>query len=306
MKKFFIYFSGVLYSVKECLLTWKMPKRYPIIAFILSFFILFSPIQFDLLATPTSVLINQVPNIQYVLKDVAIDLNNKNIDAKIENNKIVCSEKYEAIINGYKVLIGVTLEEYPEVEKNNPKDSDNLIVFGEETFYARFVERTDLGIETNTMTLTGDYSKSNSFTFNTIYQVKDNEDSVYNVVGSFLKTIYLSNSVYYTVIWLFIIEMFNLLFMLLGAFVLLFANNKGNRDYKLTYGQCFLTMMGAMVFPSMISAIIGMINFSYFTMSYIILSLIRLFMLCFAQISKNEKYNQIKKEDSDNLELNFK
>ena len=61
MKKFFIYFSGVLYSVKECLLTWKMPKRYPIIAFILSFFMLFSPIQFGFLFTPTSSLINQVP-----------------------------------------------------------------------------------------------------------------------------------------------------------------------------------------------------------------------------------------------------
>ena len=101
--------------------------------------------------------------------------------------------------------------------------------------------------------------------------------------------------------------MFNLFYILLGAFLLFFFNKKGERDYKLTYGQVFLTVMGSLFFPSLISAFIGMVNFSYFTISYVLLALIRLFMLCIIQVSKNPKYNQLKDYVSDeNFTLNFK
>ena len=88
MKKFLEYFSGVLYSVKECMKTWKMPKKYPIIVFIISFFMLLSPIQFNMYSTPSESLINQIPHINDVLKDVAIDLNNQGINVEIKDNKI--------------------------------------------------------------------------------------------------------------------------------------------------------------------------------------------------------------------------
>ena len=307
MKKFLEYFSGVLYSVKECMKTWKMPKKYPIIVFILSFFMLLSPIQFNMVSTPIESLMNQIPHINDVLKDVAIDLNNQGIVVEIKDNKIHASKPYNCVINGYTIYIGVNLDGYEEVIVNKPQASDNIIYFGEDNFYARYVDRTDLGIKKGESTLAGTYNKSNSFNFNSLYEVKDSDDKVYNLVGSLLKTIYLTNSGYNTVLWVFIIEMINLLYMLIGGFVLLFANKKGNRDYKLTYGQCFLTLMGSILFPSMIASIIGMINFSYFTISYILLALIRLFMICYSQISANKKYNQIEViEDENKFELNFK
>lgn len=307
MRKFLEYFSGVLYSVKECMKTWKMPKKYPIIVFIISFFMLLSPIQFNMYSTPNESLINQIPHINDVLKDVAIDLNNQGINVEIKDNKIHTSKPYNKVIDGYTIYIGVELEDYEEVIVDKPQVSDNIIYFGLENFYARYVDRTDLGIKKGESTLAGTYNKSNSFTFNSLYEVKDDDAQVYNLVGSLLKTIYLTNSGYNTILWVFIIEMINLFYMLLGGFVLLFANKKGNRDYKLTYGQCFLTLMGSVIFPSMLASIIGMINFSYFTISYIILALIRLFMICYSQISSNKKYNQIEiEEDENKFELNFK
>ena len=307
MKKFLIYFSGVLYSVKECMLTWKKPRKYPIFVFIISFFMLLTPIQFNMISTPKEALINQIVNIDKVLRDVAIDLNNNEIEVEIKDNKITTSKPYKNEVGGYTIYIGVKLDGYEEVIKDKPQVSDNIIYFGENDFYARYVDRSDLGIEQGISTLVGSYSKSNTFSFNSLYEVKDDDTKVYNLVGSLLKSIYLTNSGYNMIIWVFIIEMINLLYMLIGGFILLFANKKGNRDYKLTYGQSFLTMMGSVIFPSMIASIIGMINFSYFTISYLLLALIRLFMLCFSQISFNKKYNQIEEvEDIDKFELNFK
>lgn len=307
MKKFLIYFSGVLYSVKECMLTWKKPRKYPIFVFIISFFMLLTPIQFNMISTPKEALINQIVNIDKVLRDVAIDLNNNEIEVEIKDNKITTSKPYKNEVGGYTIYIGVKLDGYEEVIKDKPQVSDNIIYFGENDFYARYVDRSDLGIEQGISTLVGTYSKSNTFSFNSLYEVKDDDTKVYNLVGSLLKSIYLTNSGYNMIIWVFIIEMINLLYMLIGGFILLFANKKGNRDYKLTYGQSFLTMMGSIIFPSMIASIIGMINFSYFTISYLLLALIRLFMLCFSQISFNKKYNQIEEvEDIDKFELNFK
>ena len=84
-------------------------------------------------------------------------------------------------------------------------------------------------------------------------------------------------------------------------------NSKGNRDYKLTYGQSVLTLMGSLIFPTLLASIIGMISFAYFTLSYIVLALIRLFMICFTQLSRNPKYNQLETHESDeDFELKFK
>ena len=88
--------------------------------------------------------------------------------------------------------------------------------------------------------------------------------------------------------------------------MLLLFNIKGNRDYKLNYSQSFFTIMGSLIFPSLITSFIGMISFKYFALSYVLLSLIRLFMLCFYQISKNNKYNQLQTHIKDeDFELNF-
>lgn len=307
MKDFFIYLSGCLYSVIECLKTWKKPKRYPIIIFIISFIMLLTPIQSNMLSTPTESLINQIPNIQVVLKDLAIELNSQNIQVSIENNKLNTTSKYETVINNYYIYIGIDLEEYPLINSNEVSDKDSFIMFGENRFYARYTSRTELNTLEGANTLSGYYNKLNNFDFNSIYEVKDNDSELNNLVGSFLKMIYLSNSGFNTIIWVFIIEMINLLYLLLGTFILLFTNKKGNRDYRLTYGQGFLTLMGSLIFPSLISSIIGVINFRWFMITYVLLAFIRLFMLCLAQISRNDKYNQIENKIKDeDFELNFK
>lgn len=307
MKNFFLYFSGAFYSVKECLLTWKKPKKYPIIIFFISFFMLLSPIQYNMLSISEKTLIEEIPKIEVVLKEVALDLNEKEINVKIENNKLICDSTYQKNIEGYMVVIGIDYEEYPEVVINKIQETDNIIVFGNERFYARSIERNERNVLENTRTLSGTYNLANTFEFSLIYENKDNINEIYNIVGTLLKTIFLSNSGSNLIFWVLIIEIFNLLFLLIGGFILLFFNIKGNRDYKLNYGQSFLTMMGSLIFPSLISTIIGMINFSYFTISYILLSVIRLFMLCYAQLSKNQKYNQLDIQVKDEtFELKFK
>lgn len=308
MKNFFLYLSGAFYSIKQCMLTWKKPKKYPIFIFIISFIMLLAPIQFNLMSTPTETLINQIPNIEVVLKDVSLDLNAKNIEVKIENDKLVTSSTYENYLDGFMIYIGINLDEYPEIQEKEASQTDNLIIFGETRFYARYVNRTKLGIQDgDPQVLSGYYNMSNSFDFNLIYQVQDNNEEVYSLVGTFLKTVYLTNWGYNLIIWVFIIEMVNLLYLLLGSFLLLLFNSKGNRDYKLTYGQSFLTLMGSLILPSLLASIIGMINFSYFTLSYVVIALIRLFMLCYSQLSRNPKYNQIEvKIEDEDFELNFK
>lgn len=306
MNNFFTYFSGVVYSVKQCLLTWKKPKRYPIFAFIISCIMLLAPVQFSFINTPIDTIVNQIPNIEVVLSNAAIDLNSKNIEVKIENNKVVTSENYQKYIDGFMVYIGIDFEEYPEVDQKEKKDTDNIIIFDESYFYARYTYRADNNDYQGISVLSGNYSKVNSFNFNEIYECK-NDKQVYLVVGTFLNYIYLTNSSNNLLSWTFIIEIFNLLFILIGGFLLLYINKKGNRDYKLTYGQSFLTVMGSLVLPAFLATIIGMFSFSFFTITYVVVAFIRLIRLCYAQLSSNTKYNQLEvQEDPNNFELNLK
>ena len=306
MKNFFLYLSGVLYSTKQNLLTWKYPKIYPLLILLISFIMLLSPIQFNMMSTSSEVLINDLPHIEEVLKSVSIDLKEKNIDVKIENDQINIQEPYQNYIEGYTIYIGVDLKEYPEVSNLEVQKTDNLVVFGNDRFYARYIERNERNVLENTRTLSGTYIRSNSFDFDYIYEKKDNNEELHSIIGTLLKMIFLSNSGSNLIFWILIIETYNLIFLLVGSFLLLLFNIKGNRDYKLNYSQSFFTIMGSLIFPSLITSFIGMISFKYFALSYVLLSLIRLFMLCFYQISKNTKYNQLKTSVKDeDFELNF-
>lgn len=306
MKNFFLYLSGVLYSTKQNLLTWKHPKIYPLLILLISFIMLLSPIQFNMMSTSSEALINDLPHIEEVLKSVSIDLKEKNIDVKIENDQINIQEPYQNYIEGYTIYIGVDLKEYPEVSNLEVQKTDNLVVFGNDRFYARYIERNERNVLENTRTLSGTYIRSNSFDFDYIYEKKNNNEELHSIIGTLLKMIFLSNSGSNLIFWILIIETYNLIFLLVGSFLLLLFNIKGNRDYKLNYSQSFFTIMGSLIFPSLITSFIGMISFKYFALSYVLLSLIRLFMLCFYQISKNNKYNQLKTHIKDeDFELNF-
>ena len=183
MKNFLEYLSGTIYSMRQCFLTWKMKRKYPILVFILGFIMLLTPVQFNFISTPTKTIMNQIPKIEVVLKQVALDLKDKNIEVKIENNKLVTSQEYQAAYEGYSVYIGSNLKEYPEVE-NTPKELDNVIVFNESTFYARYVNRENNNVSSNV--LSGSYSKANGFNFEDINTAKD-EVEKYNVIGALLE-----------------------------------------------------------------------------------------------------------------------
>lgn len=307
MKKFFTYLSGCVYSSKECLKTWKMPKRYPFIILIITFFMLLAPLQFDVLNTSKDDLINMSYNINEAFKDLSIELKDKNIEVEIKDNKLECSEIYETFILDYDIKIGKEIKELPKVNTNLKEKTDNFIYFTDNYFYLRYVERDQNNIEINTNIISGNYTMSNSFTFNDIYEVREDENKVYNIVGTYLKGIYVSNWSTDSVIYGLIYEMINLIYMLLGAFILYLFNSKGNRDYKLSYVQCFFTLMGSLIFPSLFATILGFINIELFTLSYIILLLIRLFMMCSIQLNGNRKYNQLEKEIKDeDFKLEFK
>ena len=298
MKKFFTYLSGCVYSSKECLKTWKMPKRYPFIILILTFFMLLAPLQFDVLNTSKEELINMSYKIDEVFKELSIEL---------KDNKLEYSESYETIILDYDIKIGKEIKEIPEVNSNLKDKSDNFIYFLDNNFYLRYVERDSNNVEIKTNIIGGNYSMSNSFNFNDIYEVREDGNKVYNIVGTYLKGVYVSNWSSDSVIYGLIYEMINMIYMLLGAFVLYLFNSKGNRDYKLSYVQCFFTLMGSLIFPSLFATILGFINIELFTLSYIILLLVRLFMMCSIQLNGNRKYDQLEKEVKDeDFKLEFK
>lgn len=307
MKKFFTYLSGCVYSSNECLKTWKMPKRYPFIILIITFFMLLAPLQFDLLNTSKKDLIDMSYKIDEVFKDLSIELNNKNIDVEIKDNKLEYSEIYETFVLDYDVKIGKEIKELPKVNSNLKTKTDNFIYFTDNYFYLRYVERDKNNIEVNTNIISGNYSMSNSFSFNDIYEVREDNEKVYNKVGTYLKGVYVSNWRSDSVIYGLIYEMINLIYLLLGSFVLYLFNSKGNRDYKLSYAQCFFTLMGSLIFASLLATILGFINIELFTISYIVLLLIRLFMMCTIQLNKDTKYNQLPKEIKDeDFKLDFK
>ena len=268
---------------------------------------LLSPIQYSMVSVTKETLLNEIPKVEIVLKETAVDLNSNNIEVKIENNKLMYSSTYQNYIEGYTIYIGDDYQEYPKVLDNEIQKTDNIIIFGETTFYARYITRNYDNKVTDTQSITGTYKLTNTFNFNLIFENIDNDQEIYNLVGALLRAIFLSNTSSNLIFWVLIIEMFNLLYILLGAFLLFFFNRRGNRDYKLTYWQVFLTVMGSLFFPSLVSSFVGMINFSYFTICYVLLAIIRLFMLCFIQLSKNNKYDQLKVHVSDeNFTLNFK
>lgn len=301
MKSFLEYFSGTIYSMKQCLLTWKKKKRYPILVFIIGFIMLLTPVQFNFISTPTQTIVKQIPNIEVVLKNVANELNTQNIEVKIENNKLIASKEYEGNIEGFYVCIGSNLKEYPSVEKE-VNEKDNLIVFNEYSFYARYVNRDNNKVSSNV--LSGNYSKANDFNFSDIVESESDKET-YNIIGTLLRMIYLSNSNYNLLMWVIIIETFNLIFILIGSFILLYSNKKGRRDYRLTYGQTFLTVAASLILPSLLASIIGLFSFSFFTITYIVVAFIRLIMMCYTQLVNNDNYNQIKEKDKDNCELKF-
>lgn len=299
--KFFTFFSGTIYSVKQCLLTWKKPKWYPILAFIISFIMLLAPIQFSFITVPIDTIVNQVPTLEVVLGSVAKDLESKNIEIIIDEGRLTSSNEYQNYLEGFSIYLDTKLEEYPGIDKEKSQETDNILVMEENKFYARYYDRKNNKL----MSLSGTLDRVGHFSFDELNNCSD-EGKFHALVGGFLKAIYISNSIYNLITWTLIIEIFNLVYILIFGFLLLYINRKGNRDYKLTYGQSFLTLMSSLTLPSFISTIIGMLNFKWFTISYIILVLIRLMRLSFAQISRNPAYNQIEDvEDPDNFELNF-
>jgi len=302
MNKFFTYFSGTIYSVKECLLTWKKPKIYPILTFIISFMMLLAPVQFSFVTVPVETVIKQVPNVELVLDSVADELNSKNIDVSIKEGVLEIEQEYQSYLEGFTIYIGSDFNTYPEIDEKKAQKTDNLLIIGKDKFYSRYYDRNSKSISS----LSGTYKRVGNFSFDDIYECED-EMEFQSIVGGFLKAIYLSNSSYNLITWAIIIEIFNLIYVLMFGFLLLYINKKGNRDYKLTYGQSFLTLMGSLTLPAFVSTIIGMINFKWFTISYIILVLIRLMRLSFAQLSRNPSYNQLEiEEDPDDFELKFK
>ena len=307
MKNFFTYLSGCVYSSNECLKTWKKPKKYPFIILFITFFMLLAPLQFDLLATTKEEVVKMAPRVVEVFKEVSNELNDGNIEVKVKDNKLDYSSTYESYILDYDVKIGIEIKELPEVNSNLKQKTDNFIYFTDDYFYLRYVERDTNNIEVDTKIISGNYSMSNSFEFKDIYENQNDDTKAYNIVGTLLKGFYVSNWSTDSVIYGLIYEMINMIYLLIGGFLLWLFNSKGNRDYKLSYVQCFYSLMGSLIFPSLFAVIIGMINIELFTLSYIVLLLIRLFMMCSIQLNRNPKYNQLPKEIKDeDFKLDFK
>ena len=299
MKKFFEYFSGTIYSIKQCLLTWKKPKWYPILTFIIGFLMLLAPIQFSFVTVPIETVVNQVPEIKNVFSSLASDLELKNIEIEIKDGRLDTDVEYQIYIEEFTIYLNTNLEEYPEIDTKIEKETDNILVMEDNKFYARQYDRKNNKL----LSLSGTFDRVSHFSFKDLNDCKD-ENQYHAMLGGFLKAIYMSNSIYNLITWSFIIEVFNLVYVLIFGFLLLYINKKGVRDYKLTYGQSFLTLMASLTLPAFISTWVGMINFKWFTITYIILLLIRLFRLSFAQISRNPAYNQLEvEEDPDNFEL---
>lgn len=295
-----IYYAFTLFSNKEVIRAYTKSWAVSIFAFIISIFILLTPIVYHYLLSSDSKVVNKLNNIDLVFNEIY----SQQINCKIDKGSLICVEdkSYEFTSNGYLVLINKDFDYSKEGIEQTPKSTDNIVVFNRNNFFARYVQR-ESGDSLNkpSQILSGNYSSVINFDFKEIYnnglessnEIKDSYYLASTIY--FLSRVQRSNFIPTLILWFFQFTLSFILLLIPSSLLLNYGNKRGQRadEYKLT--GSFKICMVMFIAVSFICALIGVLSFELAPILLTIFYTIRLLLIYLHQFTRRgQKYNIIK------------
>jgi len=298
MNNFLQFAARALFDNKLVSQSHLKPKRYAFFIFIISIFMMLSPVAYSFVAFDATSYTETYVNVVDVFADVTYTMHNEGNVVSISDGTLSSANGAKTFVsNGYTVYIDTDLVELPEVSDTVASPTDSFVCFNSNIYYMRYVTRDTDGKLLKKSTDSGTYNNLNGFSFETVYakvatlSTSEADEMIYAETLSFLQGIYISNLAPTLLIWIIFIVAIDFIVVGLSAFIMLFINQRGKRNYRLTYMDCVRVLNSSLILPALIAAFVGMITFSFYMITYLAVYFVRLFILFAVQFSKNEKYN---------------
>lgn len=298
MNNFLQFLSRVFFDNKMVMQSHLKPKRYTFFILVISIFMMLSPVAYSFVAFDSTSYTVTYENIVDVFEDVTYTMHNENNAVTISDNRLSSENGAKTFVsNGYTVYIDTDLVELPTVSDTVASATDSFVCFNSNIFYVRYVTRDDNGLLVKKSTDSGTYNNLNGFSFEAIYDSVATLDSsaasevIYGETLTFLQGIYISNFAPTLLMWIIFVIAIDFVVVGLAAFLLLFVNQRGKRNYRLTFSDSVRALISSLILPAFLAALVGMVSFSFYLITYLVVFFVRIFTLYSMQFSKSEKYD---------------
>ncbi len=310
MKKKLFFIATTLYSNAQAVRSSIKSVGYAIFAFVVSSIMLLAPISISRVTTSGESLTKTFGTSEYMLYEFIMDLNNKGTTCSVNNGKFSCAgnqlieKEFITIVEQdgkeYKYAFVVLDDDYDykTVNEEEAQDNDNLVYFGEDTFYLRKATRNKNGDLESSLTLTGSYKYVGNFDFENVTTRSSNETSarayLHTIYSDFLYSVSLSDFSAILLIWFILAIIVLLICVLSGGFIIYYGNKKGNLADEYGFRGSLKIACNLLLMPAILSVLVGLFMPESVIITAPIIFFIRTFVIYRAQFTKKGQKLAIK------------
>lgn len=310
MKKRLFFIATTLYSNAQVVRTSIKSVWYAIFAFIVSSIMLLAPVSISRVTTSGESLASTFGTSEYMLYDFIIDMSEKGVTCSIENGKFSCAGNQLTQKEFTNVLVEDEKEykytfvlldndyDYETVNEEVAQDNDNLVYFGEDTFFIRKATRTKDGALESSLTLTGSYKYVGNFDFEDVKIRSADESSarsyLHTMYSDFLYSVSLSDFVAILLVWFILSVIVSLICVLSGGFIIYYGNKKGNLADEYGFKGSLKITCNLLLLPAILSVLIGLFMPESVIITAPIIFFIRAFVIYRAQFTRKGQKLAIK------------
>lgn len=315
MKKRLFFIATSLYSNAQAVRASIKSVWYALIAFFAATLMLLAPVSISKATTSGESLAQSFKYSGPLLYDAIVDLSNQGITCEVNDGKFTCNgESIEkTIVKTTKIdkkdytYTFVLLDEnydYAKVDEKEPQLDDNIMYFGEDTFYVRRTIRNDDKTVESTIYIEGNYNYVGSFNFAQVidYIDIDNVDNPDGRARQYLQGIYsdllyavsISDFNVTLLLWFVMAVVVNLICVFSGGFILYFGNKKGNLADDYGFKGSLKIACNLLLLPAILCVLIGLFMPESVIITAPIIFFIRTFIIYRAQFTRKGQKLSIK------------
>lgn len=315
MKKKLFFIATSLYSNAQAVRASIKSVGYAIFAFIAATLMLLAPVSINKATTSGESLAQSFKYSGPLLYDAIVDLSNQGAVCEIKDGKFTCGGGVED-----KIIVKSMVEnkketkytfvfldenyDYAKVDEKEPQLDDNIMYFGEETFYIRRTIRNDDKTVESTIYLEGNYSYVGSFNFQQVIDYIDveNIDNPDGRARQYLQSIYsdllyavsISDFNVTLILWFIMAIIVNLICIFSGGFILYYGNKKGNLADDYGFKGSLKIACNLLLLPAILCVLIGLFMPESVIITAPIIFFIRTFVIYRAQFTRKGQKLSIK------------
>ena len=318
MKRALFFIATSLYSNAQAVRASIKKWTYAVFAFVASSLMMLVPVSIDSVTTSGETLIKNFSTAEFMLHDFIVELDENGITCKVENKKFTCAgtqlnegnkvydRVYEETINNKKYIYKYrfVLLDSPDkylIDENlfQEQPNDNIIVFGEDEFLVRKLNRNKDGQITGNVYINGSYKRVGSFDFQKVvdkYNYKESSSRAYlhTTFADFLYAVSIADFNVILIVWLLLAILVNLLCVVSGGFVLYYGNKKGNLADVYGIKGSLKIACNLLLLPTILGILVGLFMPESIIITTPIIFSIRLIIIYRAQFTRKGQKLAIK------------